>query len=277
MTVNAIVVAHSKNELYGDELITIEIELHRFVLPEFNTHRVISRNFQSSRALNLSKQRKMVAEHTAFPVYWGLERPGMQASEEMKGFRLALAKGSWWLASRLALGMHKWFSFLGVHKQVTNRLLEPFMYTKGLTTATKEGWDAFLALRAHQEAQPEIQALAYKIKEAIEQSTPKSLQIGEYHIPYGQQIDRMFPVLSNQDKAIVGTSLAAQVSYRIANFSLEKAHEIYKKLRLDGKDGPAHASPTEHIAIASHSISMAGNFGSHKPTHFVQYRKSLKI
>lgn len=277
MTVNATVVAHSRNKTYGDELITIEIELHRYVLPEFNTHRVISRNFQSSRALNLNKQRSMVAKNTAYPVFWGLEKPGMQAAEEMVGFRLALAKGSWWLASRLAIGMHKWFTMLGVHKQVTNRLLEPFMYTKGLATATREGWDAFLALRAHPEAQPEIQALAYKIKDAIFNSTPTELEIGEYHIPYKEQIDRLFPILSNADKAVVGASLAAQVSYRIANFSLEKAQDIYKKLRLDGKDGPAHASPTEHIAIASHSVSMAGNFGSHKPTHFVQFRKSLNI
>ena len=45
--VSAKIIKHSQDPYNKEELITLEIQLHRFILPEFNTHRVMSRNFQS--------------------------------------------------------------------------------------------------------------------------------------------------------------------------------------------------------------------------------------
>jgi hypothetical protein len=243
MSVKAKVVCDSK--AYGVRLITLEIELHRFILPEFNTHRTFSRNFQSSRALPLKRQRELVLSDPAMPVYWGTNKAGMVAGGELAGFKKLLATTLWKVAMYNMSGYHWLMEKLGVHKQLTNRLLEPWMYTRGVVTATEEAFYNFFKLRCDKDAQPEIKALADAMQEAISNSVPKILSDGDWHLPY-VNLDEFDGTLEEALK--VSTSCSAQVSYRNLDSSIGKALRVYDMLNLDGVGGNPHASSCEHIA-----------------------------
>ena len=179
MSVSAKVVCDSK---YRDtRLITLEVEMHRFILPEFNTHRMISRNFQSSRAVPVEKMIEQVRNDPAMPVHWGKNQPGMVAKEEGDVFT---GVQIWDNAAQSAVEYADKLNKNGFHKQIVNRLLEPFMWTKGVVTATEKTWNEFFKLRLHPDAQPEIYALAAHIKKAIGDSIPVMLKAGEWHTPY---------------------------------------------------------------------------------------------
>jgi hypothetical protein len=295
MTVSAKVVADS---MYRDtRLITLEIELHRFILPEANTHKALSRNYQSSRAIPILRQLEQIANDPAMPVYYGKDQAGMIAGEELEGRDLELVK-------MIILGMrdaclngveqlHK----LGLHKQVSNRYVEPWMWTKGVITATHKDFKAMFKLRRHFAAQPEIKALFDVIYEAIEGSKPVELKDGQWHLPYvesyinrgeqhfvkseveidfSEQCYQTYYVLEEAIK--VSASCVGQVSYRKLDDSLDKALKVYDMLNLPVEgvypDDPPHFSPTEHIAKAGDcDIEMSGNFHT---DDFVQYRKVLE-
>jgi hypothetical protein len=134
------------------------------------------------------------------------------------------------------------------HKQLTNRLLEAFAYSKGVFTGTLESWQHVLQVRAHKEAQPEIQELAERIKEAIEGSTPQVLQYGEFHLPYVDSVE------AGDDEINIKLSISqiAQVSYRKLDDSVEKALSIFNKLHLldHTPENPPHWSPCQHVMQA---------------------------
>lgn len=256
-------------------LITLEIDLWRAILPEFNTHRTFSRNFQSTRAVPTRQLIEQVRNNPYIPVKFAKNQPGMVAGAELESEGYQSALSCWKAAAESAAGMSQALVDLGVHKEVSGRLLEPFMWTKGVVTATYSAWIDFLKLRAHPEAQPEIQALAYKIKEAIEASVPEALSEGEWHLPYATDSG-----LSIEDAVKVSASCCAQVSYRRLDDSVDKAIKIYDMLNLpcngEYPENPPHFSPTEHIAIAAEleDTELSGNFWT---KDFVQYRKVLEV
>lgn len=285
------VIADSK---YRDtRLITLEIDLWRAVLPEFNTHRMISRNFQSTRAVPTSKLIRQVRENPYIPVKFARNQQGMVAGESFTGSEYDQALGEWLYAANSAAHHAENLTEMGVHKEVAGRLLEPFMWTKGVVTATEKSWSEFFKLRLHPDAQPEIYALAEKIKEAIDVSVPAMLKAGEWHLPYtwmsedgvgevlyhtGEVGQDSFESFQINDAIKVSASCCAQVSYRRLDDSLEKAKKVYDMLNLPVEgvypDDPPHFSPTEHIAKAGDcEIEMSGNFHS---TDFIQYRKVLE-
>lgn len=247
-------------------LTTMEIELHRFILPEFNTHRKFSRNFQSSRAIPLARQREMVEADPALPVFWGANRAGMVADDVLSGEKIVLAKSYWYDALTEMCNIHKKMEELGVHKQIANRLLEPFMYTKGVVSGTDDAFNHFFKLRCHKDAQPEIQALANAMKKAYDESKPTKLKVDEWHLPYVTPEDREKYHIENLIK--ISVSSCAQVSYRNLDTSLEKANIIFDRLSLipeKAGGNPPHASPCEHIAqacVASSRNTLNGNFNN---------------
>ena len=294
---SAKVVCHSKAP-NGEELLTYEVELHRFMLPEANTHRGLSRNYQSSRAIPVLKQLEQIANDPAMPVYYGKDKSGMIAGDELEGRDLELAQ-------LIILGMRdaclngvKQLHKLGLHKQISNRYVEPWMKTKGVITATRSAFEAFFKLRIHYAAQPEIRLLAERMKKAMEESIPNKLKYGEYHLPYVNHGD--FPASEfglKKDiisaKVKVSCSCAAQVSYRRLDDSLDKALKVYSMLNLPVNgvypEDPPHYSPTEHVAKVMEDIMIeqkvtdtttyyypdqSGNFNS---CTFWQYRKALEM
>jgi thymidylate synthase ThyX len=181
------------------------------------------------------------------PVHWGKNQPGMQAREELPECEQENSLGCWVLARDQAVKYARHMAGNGLHKQIVNRILEPFQHINVLVTATE--WDNFFALRDHPDAQPEIQALARAMKEAMAGSEPFRLTVEE-HMPY-VSIDEQHMCMNDGDTEKlrrVSAARCASVSYKTVDgkpMSVEKALDIFNKLA--GSD-PIHASPFEHIA-----------------------------
>ena len=247
-------------------LTTWKLTLERFILAELNTHRAFSRNAASSRAIPFKRRLKQVLLDPVIPIQFGLNRSGMQASEEAKGVRLLAAKLIWRLASLGACFFAALLHLLGIHKQVVNRLLEPFVSVTVLVTCTQEGLENWFALRANGLADPHIQKLAYEMLEAYNASKPQILQPGEWHIPYG---DRMDPTLSEAARMKVAVARAARLSYDNFNGKTSIVADIalHDQLALNG-----HWSSFEHIAQVPREGAPAGFSGN--LNGWVQLRKT---
>ena len=288
--ITAKVIADSISEL-GYRITTLELEYPRFIHAEFMTHRQFSRNAASSRAIPIYKLVEQVANDPAVPIHWGLNQSGMQAKDEQVPYEQAY--NAWIDACKDAVKNAMKLQALGLHKQIANRVLEPFQMMKTLVTATS--FDNFFNLRCHKDAQPEIKMLADLMYQAMQESTPEVLHAGEWHTPYvyhrryGQDA-LMYYVLGRdgevqyltEDEALkISCSCAAQVSYRKNDTSIQKALSIYDKLV---NSEPVHASAFEHCAtplsretqdgvthIRVDGIPCSGNF-----ERWVQYRQLIK-
>ncbi|TFZ81648.1 FAD-dependent thymidylate synthase [Candidatus Macondimonas diazotrophica] len=237
---------------------------------ELMTHRVFSRNASSSRAIPVEKMIDFILADTARPVHWGKNQPGMQAREEhdedvpgrgevnqetgYQEYGRLTREEAWNSARDDAISWARRFHEAGYHKQIVNRLLEPFVHINVLVTATD--WDNFFELRAHPDAQPEIRLLAHQIMDAMEASTPKRLNPGEWHLPFVTSQDKMkkshhaFMTGIGKDEILrrISAARCARVSYKTFDGkvpSIEADLKLFDKL-ASGR--PLHASPLEHQA-----------------------------
>lgn len=248
----------------GARLITWEIEVHRFVWSEFMTHRTFSRNAASSRAIPVAKQIEMVRSNPATPISWGMNQPGMQAAAEADVNTRNSGEAVWVSAANMATNCAKILSSLGFHKQIFNRLLEPFIMMKAVVSSTMPGMDNFYALRLHEAADPHMHELARVMKETQDASVPILRGPGDWHLPYAEDI------LDIQTAIKISVSCCAQVSYRNLDQTPEKALAIYERL---AGGVPAHASPFEHQASAAYD----GNIVSGNFVGWLQNRKILGL
>jgi hypothetical protein len=206
----------------------------RFILAEVNTH--------SSRAIPVKKRLEMVLNDPVIPIEWGMDKPGMQA-KEVADFDTEMAATTAWMEARdAAVKGADALIHLGIHKQIANRLLEPFVEVTGLVTSVQKGLENFFALRAEGAADPHIQKLAYLMLDAYNASQPVVLSPGQWHIPFG---DNMPEGLSWEDKMKVAVARAARVSYNNFDGSsdIEKDFKLHDILAASG-----HWSAFEHIA-----------------------------
>lgn len=234
MTITATVIADSVAD-GCPRITTLQLRYPRFIHSEVMTHRAFSRNASSSRAIPVDRLIQDVLDDPAMPTYWGANKPGMQAGKELESGEI-----EWILASSDAIHRAKRMVRMGYHKQIVNRILEPFAHINVLVTATE--WDNFFALRDHPDAQPEIAELARAMREAMAGSEPMWLAVNEWHMPY---IERM---KSGEVNRKISAARCASVSYKTVDgkpMTVDKALAIYDKLA--GSD-PIHASPFEHIA-----------------------------
>jgi hypothetical protein len=238
----------------GQRLITVEANMHRFVLAELNTHRMFSRNSASSRAIPLTVTLRKVSDTPAWPLVWPAEKKGMQGGSALEGQDLADAHQLFrevhsFVTQRLAAYLEEHpEAEHRLHKSVVNRLLEPFAWHRVIITATD--WANFFDLRCSPLAQPEIQAAAYAIRDAIEQSRPQEVGYDEWHQPYVRQEDRqelenmgLAPEVANQ----VSVARCTRVSY----LTHDRRRDLTEDLALYEKlvsETPPHASPLEHVA-----------------------------
>jgi hypothetical protein len=208
---------------------------------------MFSRNASSSRAIPISTMIDLVRSKPASPIHWGKNQSGMQAREELQEPYLSDVKNLWSRAKEQSCEIAALMNSLGAHKQIVNRILEPFQIIKVVMTATE--LDNFFHLRAHPDAQPEIRALAEAMLDSLkrEGQEPVRLRSCDWHVPYFENgywkpEDASCPL----DEALaISASCCAQVSYRKLDKSLEKAQDIYLRL-VNTK--PVHASPFEHQA-----------------------------
>lgn len=266
MTITAKIIAHSRADNAPD-LITLECRYPRFIHAEFMTHRVFSRNASSSRAIPIERMIQDVIDDPAMPVAWGSNKPGMQAGEECTnpvkfwewGYELISptkvpAEDAWLAACDYAVHMASAFAQAGYHKQIANRLLEPFSHISVVVTATE--WQNFFDLRCHPDADPTMRALAEAMRDAIAASTPDDDD--EWHLPYVKDAETIYEWFdANRDSpysftevlAMISAARCARVSYLNhdgSNPDIEKDLALAKKL-LESK----HMSPSEHQAKAS--------------------------
>ena len=298
--IRAAVIANSVSAVSGEEIVTFLIDFPRFILAEVNTHRNFSRNGASSRAIPVAKSIEAIQNHSYMPIHFGQNKAWMTADNEVDKTTKATAKCAWDFAARNAIESAKTLNNLGIHKQVTNRVLEPFSYMRMVVTATE--WDNFFWLRLHEDADPHINELARVMLFALQESVPTALQHGDYHVPFfgngywTPEIEARYGVTAQQ--AIEHSmSCCAQTSYRKLDMSSEKTEDIIKKLFGGSR---AHSSCAEHQASpmavptlsaipseyliadyiqvmpeATH-LDRHGNFWSNNFKHWSQYRDSIE-
>jgi thymidylate synthase ThyX len=239
-------------------LTTLEVQIPRIVLAEWNTHRVLSRNSASSRAIPIEKMIARVREDPYIPEEWGRNGRGMQAHGVLDANAAGASLGEWLLARDQMVERAEAMLKHGGHKQIINRLLEPFAWHTIIVTATE--WDNFDHLRRNAAAHPAIQAVAAAMYAEMQASTPGLLREWEWHTPY---IDPERDAgMSDVERIRVSCARCARVSY-LTHDGLRDVGadlDLYWKL-LD----PGHMSPFEHAArpltqqdVANRLLSYSG-------------------
>lgn len=293
----------------GHRLTSFIVVCPRIVLAEFNTHRMLSRNSASSRAIPFETMLEKVMTEPFIPIKWQKDHKGMQGTEYLTGRDVELADNSWLRMRNNTVEEAKMLNKnIGVTKQMCNRALEPYLYHTIIVTASE--WENFFALRAHDAAEIHIANLAYKMLDAYNNNTPKELKPGEWHIPFGDNLDmeRVLNIAGEHfgaDSAYFGkegeeyvnnlcikiaTARCARVSY--LNYEGNDDYNADIKLH-DRLASMGHWSPFEHCAkvmtdseyYGHHLVQGNGNpfdengkewFGvSGNFKGFIQYRKTF--
>ncbi len=260
--ISAKIILHSLNQETGAELVTFELEYPRYIHSELMTHRVFSRNAQSSRAIPVNKNIIAVSRSNWYPIFL-FNRKGMAATDYITGDYLESVKDEWDFAKYDAISAAERLVELNVHKQIVNRILEPFSLIKVIVSATD--LSNFFELRLAPGAQQEIQVLARKMKDALESSVPQRLSYREWHIPYISSDEMDLPL---ETRLKVSAARCARVSY----LNHDGDREIDKDISLfNSLLSEKHMSPFEHQAYAEDEYLYFNNFYS-----FIQQRIYLK-
>lgn len=268
-TIDAKLVANSIGPMHKT-IYTLQTRSPRWIHAEARTHRIISlgeeeyevktpspmedrnlsRNAGSSRARPVSTMIEEVMTDPAIPLYWGRKQSGMVANEEANAVVEHPIYGkldrieAWLKARDEAVKWAEAYDKAGYHKQMVNRLLEPFSHIDVVWTATE--WDNFFHLRLHKDAEPHMRMLAIAISEAIAGSQePRMLEPGEWHLPY--ILDHERTMFGNDELKRLSASRCAAVSYKPFddNPSYEKEFDRFERIIISD---PVHATPSEHQA-----------------------------
>ena len=290
-TINAQIVADSISPL-GYRITTYLLTYPRFIHAELMTHRMFSRNSASSRAIPFEKMLKMVEEDPFIPIAWQKDHKGMQGTEYItEPGKISMERKDWLTDRDAAVKGALAKSQRGITKQLCNRLLEPFMWHTVLVTATEYDnffelrcpklyhasngkyykslkdwnkidseiqWNGLTCLHPENKSQAEIhiQTLAESMWDAMNESIPKKLQPGEWHIPFGDRIveDDLLPILYKVNaapgemafqKVKIATARCARLSYMTFDGEIDYEKDINLHDHLLKSH---HMSPFEHCA-----------------------------
>lgn len=276
----ATVLADSINEA-GNRLITFDTRYYRGIHAEMMTHRVFSRNSASSRAIPVMKMVKQVLEDPYVPSYWGAYQAGMQAHQEILfpeeaemhwrygalsavDSAMTLLFGTEWTQYAGKMDVREAFELfrdvkpnttVAPHKQIVNRVLEPYLWHRVVISSTS--WENFYDLRVDGDADPAIHQIAYLMEVASKLSTPEPVDYDDWHTPLITWDER--DQLSLEDALKVSAARCARTSYLThdGKRDFEKDLELFDRLVT----GKPHLSPLEHVArpLAS-SDEQIGNF-----------------
>lgn len=249
----------------GVRLTTMIVNFPRFVLAEFNTHRVFSRNSASSRAIPVKKRIEMINKEPFVPLNFGKNKRGMSSTENLEGELGEKATELWLKGCHQAVEVGQQLSDIDVHKQFANRILEPFAFHTVIVTSTE--WENYWNLRISKYAQPEIVKASESMKKAYDDSRPEVLAEGDWHLPlifeedYEEYLDQ--DGLDYESLAKISCARCARVSYLThdGKRSLEKDLQLFDRLVSAG-----HMSPLEHAAelgrefVANCTSADYGNF-----------------
>jgi hypothetical protein len=286
MTIAAKVICDSVGPA-GIRLTTMELRCPRFLLAQVNTHRAFSRNARSSRAVPIGRLIEEVVSDPVLPIEWGRNRKGMQSDGEVSEGEAEVAKAAWLRARDAVVSEARWMAEAAdIHKQICNRLIEPWLSAVVLVTATD--WANFFALRDHPDAQPEMRELAVAMRGAMAASEPTRMQAGDWHVPYANDDDTFSDAIISP--AWVEFTRQAPQSLAIGPFLARISAARCRRISYQPWDGsgasikadlarfdemiaarPLHASPLEHQAMATGDPRLrSGNFRG-----WVQFRQTL--
>lgn len=275
------VIAHSRGP-NGATLATIQSRIPRFLLPQLNTHCAIVKNARSSRAVPVAT---LIAEAVADPVmplFWGANQRGMSATKELPLAERVECETQWLEHRDEAVRASRRLMQLGAHKQIANRLLEPFLWVDVVATATDMGWANLFTQRCEKHAQPEMQASVVAMARALRDSVPYDLEAGWWHLPYvtGEELAMLCEARHSGNEAAaqdaerlslkLSVARCARVSFRL--FNGEAANPRADVTLYDSLLGESHWSPFGHQGQAQPEgvRCRSGNF-----ENFVQYRQTL--
>src|SRR5579884_3380236 len=234
----------------GARLTTFEFTYPRFVHAELMTHRMFSRNSASSRAIPTDKLMARIENDPALPVWWGKNQSGMQAHEELDAEAKEAAKRVWirgrdeMLRTARELG-----GVIGLHKQIANRVIEPWMFITVIVTSTE--WSNFFGLRDHADAQPELAHVAAKAHRLYKENQPNYLRSGQWHLPFVTGNDEQALRAENftEDKLCrISIGRCARVSFLTHDGKRDPMADV--ALSSDRLQPSGHMSPFEHVAKA---------------------------
>ena len=272
----------------GIRLTTMELTFPRIILAELNTHRALSRNSASSRAIPVEKMLAAVYEDPYIPTSWGQNQKGMQAGAEVSEGDRERAIEAWLNARDMAVANAQQLLDIGIHKQTTNRLLEPFLWHTAIVTATE--WSNLFHLRDNKDAHPEIQRIISMAQTLYEVCKPMAVPYGEWHLPLIDDEDRSVIAGWSEgdgqkyqmDMAKISVARCARVSYLTHDGRRDHAEDLKLHDRLLAS---GHLSPFEHAArpidfqeereymhrpLAGSRPVWSGNFCG-----WLQYRKTI--
>jgi thymidylate synthase ThyX len=256
---------YSESEITHKKIATFVITIPKFLQAQINSHRALSRNSGSSRAIPAKMIRKRVIDNPFIPVEFGHNQPGMRGGKKVSGIRLFLAKKCWLWARFIPCTFHYLGEKLNIHKEVLNRLIEPWMFTEVVLTATE--WNNFIKLRSENAAQPEIQIIAKEIDMLLENEKSQILKTGQWHLPFISDEELVRFDMATLQK--ISVARCARVSYKLydgTGSTIEKDVALCDRLIKMG-----HWSPFEHIAMATETLNRSGNF-----IGWDQYRKEFE-
>ena len=336
--ISATIVADSINE-QGDRLTSVLVTMPRIILSEMNTHRMLSKNTSSSRAIPFAKMVESVKNDTFIPVAWQKSHSGMQGTEYFDDGNVESLIQDWLRARDQAISSATFLTETGATKQLANRLLEPFMWTTMLITGPKSGWDNFFNLRCPSytfhtdesekdfvfkskkdainyfpeneeveyaegnvllkdlseiqwlqvnqgQAEIHMMALAECVWDAYNESAPKQLKAGMWHIPFGDKMDISSEeyinitgkvILKTEDlikiKVKSSVAMAARTSYTVVGEEKGLDYEALIGLhdRLLAQD-PPHSSPFEHTCQVVSEEEYNNSFKGQESGWFRNYK-----
>lgn len=214
--------------------------------------------------------KKMIAQvwhNPAMPVFWGANQPGMKARTQLDGMKLKISKQLWKIASKAACVIAWGMTKTKLHKQVANRILEPWQHMHTIVTATN--FEGFFELRCHPDAQPEFQHLATMMKSAMDASTP-TVRDG-WHLPYVTKEElKEFDIETCIKFSVARCARVSYLTHDKKKPNRKKDIELHDDLV---SSVPIHASPAEHQAWPSgRQYEFFANF-----CEWVQYRKDVEM
>lgn len=237
------ILADSRNQETNDRLVTFEIaNFPKVLLQELNTHRMLSRNAASSRAMPIAKVIERVKADPYIPTFRENQR-GMVGKILEDQERAEQAVAIYKTALDRALEQAEQLGALQIHKEAVNRLLEPFMTVPVIISGTE--WQNFFDLRTSPSATPDFQAVALLLEKLYRTNRPQILCHGELHTIYSDYIPEHLSLI---DRLKVMSARSARISYKNHGsnvMDVDKDLQLADNLLQDG-----HLSPLEHLAWA---------------------------
>lgn len=227
----------------GTRLTTLMVRFPMRYLTHMNTHRKFSRNTRSMRAIKAEYFIEEVLSDPYIPEKWYHEKVGMQGPEITDPVIINSLRMQWCYLRDDAVFRAREFMKLNIHHEHINSILAPWLWTEQIISSTE--WENYLLQRDHPDSVYPMQLTAQSIRRALEDSTPKLVLEGNYHLPLIREDDRELP-LKTQLK--LSAARCARKSYDRESSVMERERDLRVYQQLVSAD-PPHMSPFEHQAV----------------------------